>query len=262
MNNLDGAILPHTPVTLCYGPVDVRAVAAEDIVASIRGQWTPCPGHNSEGEQCELSREPVVSAWSTRGWSQVLRVVRYPAAASLAAFRVTVEGGGIVDVAENHSLIRSDGGLVSPRDLVVGLEAGKPDTLLQAPMGTTVIAAQVSAFDLKNYTMRDDGLVEAADHAAAQLAVLRFGAMGHELVDAQECVAGHPAGALPDEMRCTCVMLRFAPAKEADAHTHVRGRGRVRTIERLHHREGGHTYALVTAEGVFAAGVGSLLVAG
>ena len=269
------SVMPHTPVTLRVaslddgGQAEVRAVAAEDIVGSFGGAWAPYPGlllgDAKDGDAKERWEPPesALAAWTTRGWSPVLRVIRHRT--TKAVYRVSVEGGGVVDVTEDHSLLRSDGSLVAPRDLVsvasfAGDSAkGSTDVLLQLPVGTSdggMPVARVAAFDPTDVDVRKHHgcyvKVQAHSHVAAQLAVLRYGAMGLELVDARCC-------AFEEDPPCSCVLLTFAMPMADDAPP-LKGRGRVRSVQRLHDAYAGYVYDLETEEGVFAAGVGSLIV--
>ena len=285
------SVMPDTPITLRYAwPVSsglgsaavVKAVAAEGIVDSLGLSWRPYPGLLKDGddkEQCVLqgtsiggSPEPSLAAWTPRGWSPVVRVIRHRT--TKAVYRVRLEGGGIVDVTEDHSLVRSDGSLVAPRELAVltgtAVADQSPPRLLEVPVGTGdggMAPACVAMFDPDDVIVRSEGChvhVEARDHVAAQLAVLRYGAMGLELVDAHDCLPpttltqekGLGLGARP---QCPCVVMKFAIPMADDAPPQT-GRDRVRSVELLHRDYSGYVYDLETEEGVFAAGVGSLIV--
>ena len=258
------SVLPHTPLTLQvvdgHGEAIVAALAARDVAnvsacvaskrAIQRAQWLPHPGLLKAGDQKEQYVPPAdgpgaLRAWTHVGWARVRRVIRHVTAK--AAYRVTVGGGGVVDVTEDHSLLRADGREVKPTELCAG------DALLQAgaaTKGARIAPPPKNALNHVNvYADDDEGRVRivAASHVAAQATALHYAARGYAfdstetpLVDDDDAfitVAMLPPGACPPPP------------------------GRVVSVERLDPLPAGcFVYDLETEAGVFAAGVGNIIV--
>lgn len=130
-----------------YTPCIVRASGAPVITtfealsaAYGGGVWTPMRGGK---ESCEL---PGVEIWSDSGWTQMERVIRHRAGKPMVR---VVTHMGVVDVTEDHSLLRPDGAAISPRDLVVGdalLHSALPEFSEHGSGGMSVAEARVRGF--------------------------------------------------------------------------------------------------------------------
>lgn len=89
------------------------------------GMWMKCV-HDTEKESCELDKVDV-ETWTERGWTRVHRVIRHTLAHHKRMVRV-VTHTGVVDVTDDHSLVRANGQPVSSKDVNIG------DDLLHADM--------------------------------------------------------------------------------------------------------------------------------
>lgn len=96
------------------------------------GAWSRdvvVPGSTVDGgtekEACELAG---VEAWTEAGWTPVHRIIRHALPPGKQLFRVMTPRGA-VEVTGDHSLLRPDGSVVTPRELVPGR-----DELLHAPL--------------------------------------------------------------------------------------------------------------------------------
>jgi DNA polymerase elongation subunit (family B) len=69
-------------------------------------------------EMCELEG---VESWTEKGWTPVERVIRHALAPHKQIIRVAT-GHGVVDVTDDHSLVRGNGEPVSARDLIYGMD--------------------------------------------------------------------------------------------------------------------------------------------
>lgn len=110
-----------------YTPCIVRIagevrVSTFETLADAYGQGVWLPMDHPGKESCELHG---VDVWSDDGWTPMHRVIRHRAGKPMVR---VVTHTGVVDVTEDHSLLRDDGTPVSPRDLTVG------DTLLHATL--------------------------------------------------------------------------------------------------------------------------------
>ena len=109
-----------------YTPVYVRVNNSIDICTIEElaekygdGNWRQClePG-KQEKEVCELNG---VETWTEKGWTSLYRVIRHVLAPHKKMVRILTHTG-LVDVTDDHSLIKSDGTEISPNDCSVGTE--------------------------------------------------------------------------------------------------------------------------------------------
>ena len=133
--------------TKCYGPVLTKAeYVYGDSVASYTPVYVRIDGNNKELDICTIEslaekygnsrgwvqcEEPGkqtkefcemrtnVETWTEKGWTRLHRVIRHALAPHKKMVRI-VTHTGLVDVTDDHSLLREDGTEVSPRDVRVG----------------------------------------------------------------------------------------------------------------------------------------------
>jgi len=121
--------------------VQYRVCPIEEIPdwCSLRGEesWRTCqePGKQDK-EVCELSTHTEV--WTEQGWTRIFRIIRHKLASHKNMIRVSTPRG-IVDVTDDHSLLRPDGSEVSPKDVNLS------DELLHHPLPeyTNVISEKI-----------------------------------------------------------------------------------------------------------------------
>jgi DNA polymerase elongation subunit (family B) len=113
--------------------------------------WKKCnePGRQSK-EFCDFNDPKcLVEVWSDNGWTRLKRVIRHELSSHKRMIRVATSTG-IVDVTDDHSLLRQDGTEVSPNDLCIG------DELLHYPLPEYVkkmsakVEATCNSIDLGN----------------------------------------------------------------------------------------------------------------
>jgi DNA polymerase elongation subunit (family B) len=107
-----------------YTPVYIKSDNLIDIltieelaVKYGKDNWVKCsePG-KQEKEFCELEN---VESWTEKGWTKLFRVIRHILAPHKKMMRILTHTG-LVDVTDDHSLVRSDGSEVSPKDVKIG----------------------------------------------------------------------------------------------------------------------------------------------
>ena len=137
-----------------YTPVYVRSKGVMNIctietLATIygNGKWVPCLERGKQDKEvCELHD---VETWSEKGWTKLYRVIRHALAKHKKIIRVFTLHG-IVDVTDDHSLLRPDGTEVSSKELSVDsllLQHTMPPIIME-PTGTKhtgMYADQLSA---------------------------------------------------------------------------------------------------------------------
>ena len=109
----------YTPV--CIRVHDVVEIITIQQLATKYGndQWTVCIEKGKETkEYCELDG---VESWTEKGWTPLQRVIRHTLADHKNMVRVLTHTG-VVDVTDDHSLLKSDGHEISPKDVNVGTE--------------------------------------------------------------------------------------------------------------------------------------------
>jgi hypothetical protein len=83
------------------------------------GTWRRCLEEGKqEKEVCELDG---VETWTERGWTKLNRVIRHALAPHKKMIRILTHTG-LVDVTDDHSLVKPDGSEISPKDVGVGSE--------------------------------------------------------------------------------------------------------------------------------------------
>jgi len=81
------------------------------------GNWKKCIEQGKqEKEFCELEN---VETWTENGWTKLYRVIRHELAEHKKMVRISTEQG-LVDVTDDHSLLKPDGSEISPKDVTVG----------------------------------------------------------------------------------------------------------------------------------------------
>ena len=64
----------------------------------------------------ETSEVEYIEAWTEKGWTKIHRVIRHKLAPEKKLFRITTHTGSVV-VTDDHSLLKPNGKMVSPKDI-------------------------------------------------------------------------------------------------------------------------------------------------
>jgi len=81
--------------------------------------WIKCVEEGKqEKEFCELEN---VETWSEKGWTPLHRIIRHTLADHKKIIRILTHTG-LVDVTDDHSLLRTDSTEISPKDIKIGTE--------------------------------------------------------------------------------------------------------------------------------------------
>lgn len=113
------SVANYTPVyAKCDGRVELCTI--EDLAVKYgKNIWIPCTENGRQTkEACELNG---VETWTEKGWTKLERVIRHTLAAHKKMIRVLTHTG-VVDVTDDHSLLRSDGTAITPKDMSIGTE--------------------------------------------------------------------------------------------------------------------------------------------
>lgn len=105
------SVASYTPITIRIGNT-IEICSVEEL--GRRGTWKYAV--DGEKEYCELQG---VETWTEKGWTLLHRILRHALAPEKKMVRVLTHSG-LVDVTDDHSLLRPDGTEVSSKSLVVG----------------------------------------------------------------------------------------------------------------------------------------------
>lgn len=148
-----------------YTPVYVRVGGIFDIctIESLaekygNGNWVQCIEEGKQDKEfCELTG---VESWTEKGWTPLYRVIRHFLAPHKKMFRI-LTNTGLVDVTDDHSLLRADGTEISPKDMVVGTQ------LLHYRIGECAVLTKtryppIVVNDSDIYSIHVDNMMDAA----------------------------------------------------------------------------------------------------
>ena len=123
------SVAAYTPVYVRVNRETVDICTIEHLAIKYGGGiWKKCtePG-KQEKEVCELAG---IETWSENGWTRLYRVIRHALAPGKRMVRIITDSA-IVDVTNDHSLLRPNGEEVSPSNVRVG------EMLLHHPLKRT-----------------------------------------------------------------------------------------------------------------------------
>ena len=133
------SVASYTPLILRVNG-DITIMGMEEL--GQMGRWLSC--EDRDKEYCELTD---VESWTESGWSKVTRIIRHMLAPHKKMVRVLTHTG-LVDVTDDHSLLRTDGTSVSSKELTVGNELLHSEYPAQtlAYEDITTIQARIAGF--------------------------------------------------------------------------------------------------------------------
>jgi len=197
--------------------------------------WRTCqePGKQDK-EVCELSRYTEV--WTEKGWTRIHRVIRHKLAPHKSMIRVSTPQG-LVDVTDDHSLLRSDGSEVSPNDVNLG------DELLHHPLPEymNIISKKMRKISDAIHLKADNmNTFKFMSQTVAMQWYWGLTHLGHLIeIDYSRCENG-------STMYCLHIVHDIV-------YPH-----RIRRMEKIPYR--GYVYDLTTENHHFAAGIGNMIV--
>jgi len=82
-------------------------------------KWVKCVEEGKQDKEfCELEG---VETWTEKGWTKLYRIIRHELAPYKKIIRVLTHTG-LVDVTDDHSLLKCDGSEITPKDIKIGTE--------------------------------------------------------------------------------------------------------------------------------------------
>ena len=115
----------YTPVMIRMNKEIIKIIPIEEL--GINNVWKKCTDIVSTGlckkmeiesnkEYCELLN---IESWTEQGWTTVSRIIRHKLDKNKKMFRILTHDG-LVDVTDDHSLVRDNGEPVSSKELKIG----------------------------------------------------------------------------------------------------------------------------------------------
>ena len=140
------SVANYTPVYIkVNGEIDICTI--EHLAQKYgEGKWKNCLEEGKqEKEVCEMAQH--VETWTDKGWTKLHRVIRHKLAPHKKMIRVLTHTG-LVDVTDDHSLIKSNGEEISPKEVTIGTELLHNKLPIQSKNNSniTVEEAQVMGF--------------------------------------------------------------------------------------------------------------------
>ena len=111
------SVANYTPIYVKFnGKIDILTI--EELGEKYgNNNWIKCIEEGKqEKEFCELNN---IETWTEKGWSKLFRVIRHELADHKKMIRVLTHTG-CNDVTDDHSLLKSDGNEISPKDCTLG----------------------------------------------------------------------------------------------------------------------------------------------
>jgi len=101
----------YTPI-LIRDKNNIYIISVEELGKN--NEWKLC--HDSDKEYCELTD---IYSWTDNGWKKINRIIRHRLVKHKKMIRV-ITNSGLVDVTDDHSLIKKTGEEISPKELKIG----------------------------------------------------------------------------------------------------------------------------------------------
>jgi hypothetical protein len=251
------SVAHYTPIIIRYqdrihiGPV-------EDILQMVNSNrlWMSCAEYGKETKQhVDFTN---VYTWTEKGWTRLHRVIRHKLAPHKKMVRVMTDTA-IVDVTDDHSLLDSQGKMISTKTINVDtllMHSNLPNvhtdhTLVDVVHhGTHTIADDASIMeDIKTSDQDLDIVMEFDASTQNTLQSLIFKAMQY---------GWYWTFDVYDEIAFS-KEIRIHLTKKSPEHT-INASSKILRVEQLEHDKDAYVYDLTTCNHHFAAGVGNLVV--
>jgi DNA polymerase elongation subunit (family B) len=222
------------------------------------GHWVRC-AHDDTKESCELDGTRVY-VWTESGWTRIHRVIRHALAPTKRMIRVLTDIG-VVDVTDDHSLVRADGSPCSTKDVCVG------DALLHAPFPgceCKMKSLDIDEVKILGLLMDDESTIPTAILNASyevrkafwEWRLYKDGLEQRSQVGAQSlAILAESLGYVVSIDMTSQNLYKITLSEDTPANTNT-----IRIKKMYEIPYDGYVYDLTTANHHFAAGVGKLVV--
>jgi DNA polymerase elongation subunit (family B) len=113
------SVANYVPITIrVNGEVEILTI--EDVAKKYGGdKWMPHRVEQPTDDNKEFCELYGIESWTEKGWTKLYRVIRHKLAPKKKMFRI-ITRTGIVDVTDDHSLLRPNGSEISPNQCQIG----------------------------------------------------------------------------------------------------------------------------------------------
>jgi DNA polymerase elongation subunit (family B) len=109
------SVMPYTPITIKLKNGNIK-VTTIDAIATLWEKYPQFKAGENDRSDKERADMTDVMVWTHKGWSNIRRVIRHKTTKKI--YRILTHTG-LVDVTEDHSLLREDESLIKPSELAV-----------------------------------------------------------------------------------------------------------------------------------------------
>jgi DNA polymerase elongation subunit (family B) len=106
------SVASYTPIYVRYNKTVLDICSVEELAEKYGNGWYL----ESPKEYCELNN---IESWTENGWTECHRVIRHRLAPYKKMVRILTHTG-LVDVTDDHSLVKNTGEEISPKDVSIG----------------------------------------------------------------------------------------------------------------------------------------------
>lgn len=218
---------------------DIEVCAIEDLVNKYGHGWKLYSNRGIGVECKEYCEFEDVETWTDKGWTRLHRVIRHRLAKHKKMVRVLTHTG-LVDVTDDHSLLKPDGLEVSPKEIEIGTE------LMHHRLPTNVIRGTTTQSSIDEAKVICDGTLyfeEQTQLSASRICLLAQSIGYKTYIDIR--------ADKPNVYRITCT--KSYQRKSIDV--------KVKKIETECLKDyDDYVYDLTTENHHFAAGIGNMIV--
>ena len=113
------SVANYTPIYVKHNDI-IEILTIEELANKYgNNNWINCKEEGKQDKEfCELND---VETWTEKGWTRLFRVIRHVLAQHKKMYRILTHTG-LVDVTDDHSLIKNDGTEISPKEVDIGTE--------------------------------------------------------------------------------------------------------------------------------------------
>ena len=144
-------VASYTPILIRILGVRIDLLTIESLADKYgNNRWYQCELNGKRNkEMCDLVG---VETWSENSWTPILRVIRHVLASHKKIIRIVTDGGCMVDVTDEHSLLTSDGNVLHTKDVAFGTKLLHSRFLWKNKDGKTY----VSLPEYQDFVSRED----------------------------------------------------------------------------------------------------------
>jgi DNA polymerase elongation subunit (family B) len=218
------SVVSYTPIYIKVND-KIEIITIEELANKYgNNNWILCKEEGKQDKEfCELNG---IESWTEKGWTKLYRVIRHILASHKKIIRILTHTG-LVDVTDDHSLIKADGTEITPNNVNIGSE------LLHNPL--------LEKVEQNKYKQNDDSYSKIFDNMVDAAIFINYLNNNHTNFEIE----------VSDNLKIIINSLR-------DSINIDVSKSSVKKIQEIEYS--GYVYDLTTKNHHFAAGVGNLIV--